>query len=118
MPRPTRGFASCMCAAALALSAACSHPKDPIEIDGGTVTIRNDTPHTWQRVEVFVNDYYAGTTETIPAHGFTHALLRNFVTTYGQHFNPVNTEVRARVVKATDETGQPVRIAWGTPSLR
>jgi hypothetical protein len=98
--------------------AACSRPKDPIEIDGGMVMIRNQTPHTWKRVEVFVNDYYAGTTSEIPAGGFSQSMLRNFITTYGQHFNPVNTEVRAVVVRATDESGQPVRVAWGTPSLR
>lgn len=118
MPRPFRIAATIACAAVLALGGACSAPKDPIEIDGGTLTIRNQTPHTWTRVEVFVNDYYAGTAETIPAGGFTTAMLRNFITTYGQHFNPVNTEVRGVVVKATDETGQPVRVVWGTSALR
>jgi hypothetical protein len=118
MPPLLRVLASIACAAAIALPAGCSRPRDPIEIDGGALTIRNQTPHGWTRVEVFVNDYYAGTAEAIPAGGFAHASLHDFITTYGQHFNPVNTEVRAVVVKATDDTGQPVRVAWGVPSLR
>lgn len=118
MPHSLRVLAPIACAVAIVVLAGCSRPRDPIEIDGGALTIRNQTPHGWTRVEVFVNDYYAGTADAIPPGGFAHASLRDFITTYGQHFNPVNTEVRAVVVKAMDDTGQPVRVAWGTPSLR
>jgi hypothetical protein len=100
------------------LTTGCSSAQEPIAIDGGAVMVRNLTGQGWRQVQIFVNDHYSGMTRAIPAGGSVRAPLGDFMAMHGQRFNYRNTEVLSIVVRATDDAGRPVRLAWGQYSVR
>jgi hypothetical protein len=98
------------------LGMGCDAPLDPIVVDGGTVRVRNQTDSDWSNVEVWVNEYYRGTARTIPAGGFVNEPVSRFVASRGQRL-AATAAVTSVVVLATDEAGQRVRVAWGSPVM-
>jgi hypothetical protein len=105
-------------AGVLAAGPGCAEPPDPITIDGGALVVRNLTERDWRQVTIFVNDHYSGTTRAIPAGGLVRASLGDFMAMHGQRFDFRRAELLSIVVRATDDTGKPVRLAWGQQSVR
>jgi len=80
--------------------------------------VRNLTDTGWRQVQIFVNDHYSGMTRAIPAGGSVRASLGDFMAMHGQRFDYRRNEVLSVVVRATDDSGKPVRLAWGQQSIR
>ncbi len=96
----------------------CEPTLDAIVVDDGVVVVRNQSAEEWRSVRIWVNDYYGGGAQSIPAGGFVREPLSRFVTGHLQPFNPVNTAVTSVVVLATAPDGTKVRIVHGKPGLR
>ena len=90
---------------------------EPIVVDDGFVTVRNETAQEWQSVRIWVNDHYAGAARVIPAGGFVREALSRFVTAGGQALQPARTKIESVVVLASAVDGSRVRVAWGKPYL-
>jgi hypothetical protein len=103
-----------LAAGVLLAAAACSPPQEPIEVADGAIVLRNLSDTDWRDVRIWVNDRYFGGAREVPAGGFLREPVTRFVTSYGQRLT-VNAHIRSVVVLATDEAGERVRIAWGTP---
>jgi hypothetical protein len=114
-PARQRIGASLVLGVLLALAAgACDAPQEAIEVAGGAIVVRNLSDTDWRDVRIWVNDRYFGGAREVPAGGFLREPVTRFVTSYGQRLT-VNAHIRSVVVLATDEAGERVRIAWGTP---
>ena len=98
-----------MCAA-LTLAAACRQSEPPIRINGTALVVENQTREQWRDVVVTVNGYYRGTAGTLAPGARLDANLGNFVTGFGQRFDPKRERVRVVQVKATDASGNPVTL--------
>jgi hypothetical protein len=93
----------------------CDTPLEDIVIDGGAVTVRNQSEDEWRDVRIWVNDHYAGGARSIPPGGFVREPLSRFRAAQGQTFNAAATPVASVVLLAKTPAGVPVRIAWGKP---
>jgi putative intracellular protease/amidase len=94
------------------VAGACSSPPERLMIEGRTITIFNDSREAWKAIEVWVNDHYRVTRETMaPGERFV-VPLETFVAGFGQRFAR-NQHVTGIEVTATDESGDPVRVVWG-----
>ena len=67
----------------LALTASCSKPEDPIQVDTTAITILNQTSSDWKGVLIVVNDHYRGgaRAEIRRAHQCADRTVRNRVRT-------------------------------------
>lgn len=102
---------------AATLAVACSTPPERLTIDGRTITIFNDSGEAWKGVEIWINDYYRVTRPVIvPGERFV-VPLETFVAGFGQRF-PRDRQVGGIEVTATDASGDPVRLVWGTGRRR
>lgn len=102
---------------AILLAGGCAPAIEPLKVEGRTVVVLNDTGEAWKSVEVWVNDHYRVTKETmLPDERFV-APLENFVAGFGQRF-PGTQNVASIEVKATDASGDPVRLLWGSGGRR
>jgi hypothetical protein len=99
--------------AAAATAAACSVPRDPINVDEGHVTIENQTARDWRNVRVTINDHFSGGAARLEAGGRLNAPLSQFQTAYGQKFDRGRQSVFKIEVTATDADGKPVALTWG-----
>jgi hypothetical protein len=106
-----------VCAALVAV-AACSQPRDPIVIEGGSIVIENQTKDDWIAVEVWINNHFRGTVGRLPAGGRTSAPLNHFVAAFGQKFDRTRQSVFGVEVTARTEAGEPVRLVWGSGRQR
>lgn len=97
----------------LLFAAACSDKRDPITINGGTVTVDNYTSHEWRNVMIAVNDHFHGGAPRLAAGSRLTAPLTQFVTAHGQRFSIERQSVFKVEVTATDDAGQPVKLQWG-----
>ncbi len=90
---------SAVLAAALALGAiACARiPPDPMQLDGGLLTVDNTTSDEWQRVEIWLNYYYRVTATSIPPHT-------------RQRFDYHRTQIRDLRLTATLPGGKPFEL--------
>jgi len=103
--------------AAAVLACACSTPPERLKIEGRTITVFNDSGDPWKGVEVWVNDHYRVTRDTIaPGERFV-VPLEVFVAGFGQRF-PRNQQVTGIEVTAHDASGDPVRLVWGAGRRR
>jgi hypothetical protein len=96
-------------AGALALSTAgCARPlPDPMQLDGGLLTVDNRTSDEWQRVEIWLNYYYRVTATSIPPHSRMQTPLDAFVAGFGQRFDYHRTQIRDLRLSATLPNGKP-----------
>ena len=100
-------------AVALALVAcACAPRPERLTIEGGVIRVFNDSGEAWNGVEIWVNDHYRVTRETIAAGERFVVPLESFVAGFGQRFRR-DQRVTGIEVTATDQSGDAVRIVWG-----
>jgi hypothetical protein len=90
----------------------CRVKPEPIRINGRTLVVENQTKTEWRNVSVTVNGYYRGGSASLAAGGQLDAGLSNFVTGFGQKFDPNRERVHTVEVRATDASGQPVSLDW------
>jgi hypothetical protein len=86
-------------------------------MQGRSITIYNDTGEPWNGIEVWVNDHYRVTRETIAAGERFVVPLETFVAGFGQRFER-NQQVTGIEVTATDASGDRVVITWGSGRRR
>ena len=103
--------------AGLSLIIACSPAPERLSLEGRTIRVYNDSGEPWNDVEIWVNDHYRVTRDTIaPAERFV-VPLETFVAGFGQRFGQ-HQHVTGIEVTATDGSGDPVRIVWGNGRRR
>jgi hypothetical protein len=102
---------------ALLLAAACAPRPEQLTLEGRTITVYNDSGEAWKAVEVWVNDHYRVTRETIAAEERFVVPLESFVAGFGQRF-AASQRVTGIEVTATDASGDPVRLTWGSGRRR
>jgi hypothetical protein len=79
--------------------------------------VYNDSGEAWRGVEIWVNDHFRITRESIePGERFV-APLETFTAGFGQRFDPAQ-HVSGIEVTATDAAGNPVRLVWGNGRRR
>jgi hypothetical protein len=115
-PRRTRHalFAVIACGA---LASACSSPPEKLTLEGRTITVFNDSRDEWKGVEIWVNDHYRVTRDTIVAGERFSAPLDMFVAGFGQRF-PASQRVDGIEVTATQDNGEPIKLVWGSGRRR
>jgi hypothetical protein len=101
----------------LACAAACSPAPERLALEGRTITIFNDSGEPWNAVEVWVNDHYRVTRAAMAPDERFVVPLESFVAGFGQRF-PRDQRVDGIEVTATDGSGDPVRLTWGTGRRR
>jgi hypothetical protein len=102
---------------AVVLAGACSPRPERLTLEGRQITIYNDSGEPWTAVEVWVNDHYRVTRETIAAEERFVVPLESFVAGFGQRFAR-NQQVTGIEVTATDDSGDPVKLTWGNGRRR
>jgi hypothetical protein len=98
---------------ALVLVAGCSAPPDPITVAETGIVVRNATSRDWKNVRVTVNDHFTGGVPVLAAGGRMNAPLSQFVTGFGQRYDPLRQVVYKVEVTATDAKGEAVNLQWG-----
>jgi hypothetical protein len=99
------------------LAGACSQAPERLTLEGRTIAVFNDSGESWKGVEIWVNDHYRVTRDTIlPDERFV-APLESFVAGFGQRFRR-DQRVSGIEVTATAASGDPVRLVWGTGRRR
>ena len=102
---------------AAVLACACSRAPEPLTIEGRTITVFNDSGTRWTGIEIWVNDHYRVTRDAmLPDERFV-VPLESFVAGFGQRF-PRDQRVSGIEVTATNSSGDPVRLVWGTGRRR
>jgi len=99
------------------LAGSCSTPPDRLTLDGRILTVFNDSGEAWKGVEIWVNNHYRVTREAIAANERFQVPLDSFAAGFGQRF-PTNQAVAGIEVTATDESGDPVRLVYGSGRRR
>lgn len=113
------GGTRAVAAVALSLSiAACSSPREAITVDEGMITIENLTESEWRNVRITVNDHFGGGVSSLAAGGRLNAPLSDFQTGLGQKFDRGRQSVYKIEVTATEPSGKPVTLSWGTDQHR
>ncbi|CAN5840061.1 hypothetical protein BH18ACI5_BH18ACI5_29020 [soil metagenome] len=109
---------TCLAAALLVLgvSAACSDPPPPVQVDDNTITVLNQTKDEWRNVLITVNDHYRGGAPVLKADGRLNAPISQFDTGLGQRW-VVGTLIKKVEVTAKTAGGESIRLSWD-PSQR
>jgi hypothetical protein len=103
--------------AALVLGSACSEPPQRLTLEGRAITVFNDSDESWKSVEIWVNDHYRVTRDSIASGERFVVPLESFVAGFGQRFTR-NQQVNGIEVTATDASGDAVRLEWGSGRRR
>lgn len=106
-----------MLAGVLAIAGACSNPREQLTVEGRSVKVFNDSREAWNGVEIWVNDHYRVTRERIVPDEQFVVPLESFVAGFGQRF-PRDQRVNGIEVTATDESGDLVRLVFGSGRRR
>ena len=96
---------------------ACSDPPQRLVLEGRTITIYNDSGEAWKGMEVWINDHYRVTRDTVAPEERFVVPVDNFVAGFGQRF-PRNQPITGIEVTATDDSGDRVRLVWGNGRRR
>ncbi|MGH8186338.1 MAG: hypothetical protein ACREUC_07225 [Steroidobacteraceae bacterium] len=99
------------------LAGACATPPERLTLEGRTITVFNDSGEAWKGVEIWVNDHYRVTRETIVPDERFQVSLESFAAGFGQRF-PRDQSVDGIEITATDESGDPVRLVYGSGRRR
>ena len=102
--------------AVVVVVAGCSGPPPPILVEGGIVTVHNQTDQDWKNVLITVNDHFRGGAKDLKAGGRMNAPLSQLTTGLGQKWTQ-GTGVRKVHVKAENPDGSPVELTWD-PTLQ
>ena len=103
-------MASWCLALALAAAGCAKIPADPMQLDGGLLTVDNTTSDEWQRVEIWLNYYYRVTATSIPPHTRMQTPLDAFMAGFGQRFDYHRTQIRDLRLTATLPGGKPFEL--------
>jgi len=101
----------------LALTAACSQTPEPIQVEGTTITILNQTSEDWKDLVITVNDHFRGGVPLLKAEGRMNASARDMTTGLGQRW-PAGTGIRKVELRATAASGEPVILEWEGGRMR
>jgi hypothetical protein len=97
--------------APLSFAGACAKPlPDPMQLDGGLLTVDNRSSDEWQRVEIWLNTYYRVTATSIPPHTRMQTPLDAFMAGYGQRFDYHRTQIKDLRLSATLPDGKPFEL--------
>jgi hypothetical protein len=101
-------------AAVIAVSscAGCAKPTPPqaLTLQGNLLTIDNRTDQPWTHVEVWINQTFRATTDTVPAHGRVNATLDGFVASNAERFDFHRMQIHDLRLKAKLPDGSLVEI--------
>ena len=101
----------------LVLASSCRATPEQLTVQGRTITVFNDSSEAWNSIEVWVNDHYRATRETMaPGERFVMPVDR-MTAGFGQRFTS-NQQITGIEVTATDASGDPVKIVWGNGRRR
>jgi hypothetical protein len=106
-----------VCLVLLFAASACSPRPERLTLEGRRITLYNDSGEAWKAIEIWVNDHYRVTRDTIAAEERFVVPLESFVAGFGQRFAR-NQQVTGIEVTATDQSGDPVRLTWGNGRRR
>jgi hypothetical protein len=95
----------------LGLSAACSDPPPPIQVNENSITVTNQTSDEWRNVLITVNDHYRGGAPVLKPDGHLNAPISQFDTGFGQRW-VMGTVIRKIEVTAKTASGEPVKLNW------
>jgi hypothetical protein len=121
--RPRQGATARLVAIALAAAAAlpslagCRERTPPIVVEDRMIKVENQTETRWTGVRIMLNDHFVSGTPVIEPGGRLHVQQRDFVTAFGQRFDPVRHGVYGVVLtaRAGDEE---IKLVWGQPYSR
>lgn len=85
-------------------------PIEPLKLDGGTLTIDNQSASEWTSVEIWLNRNHSMRTASIPAGSRLQVPLNAFVAGFGQRFDYKRTQITDLRLKATLPNGTPLEI--------
>ncbi len=85
-------------------------PAQALTLQGNLLTIDNRTDENWTQVEVWINQTYRATTDTVPAHGRVNATLDGFTAGFGQRFDFRRMQIHDLRLKAKQPDGSVVEI--------
>jgi hypothetical protein len=98
-------------AVAIAQLAGCVNvPPDPLQVDGGQLTVDNRTDHDWNGVEIWINQYYRVAVPKIGARSRFQVRLDSFVSGYSQRFDIHHALIKDLRLTATEPDGKAVLI--------
>jgi hypothetical protein len=86
-------------------------------VEGGMVTIHNQTEQDWKDVLVTVNDHFRGSAKALKAEGRMNAPVSQMTTGHGQRWVH-GTGVLKVHVKAESADGSPVELTWDATTQR
>ncbi len=97
---------------AMAVPSACSRGVvDPLRLEGGIVTVSNQTTEPWTSVEIWINQGFRVTTGSIPPDGRFEVPVNSFVAGYGQRFDFSRMQIKDVRLTARTPDGQAVEHA-------
>src|SRR5438094_4610820 len=85
-------------------------PPDPLQLDGGILTVDNRTSSDWKDVEIWINQYFRVTVPTIAARSRFQVPLDSFVSGYSQRFDIHRSVINDLRLTAKQPDGTPVLI--------
>ncbi len=85
-------------------------PPDPLQLNGGILTVDNRTDDEWTNVEIWVNNYYRATAPSIAGGSRFTVSLGSFVDGYGRRFPRERQMLKALHLTAKTTTGAAVRL--------
>lgn len=107
----------CAIAAGTASGAACRDRKPPIVVEDRLVKVENQTERPWTEVRVYLNDHFVAGTPALEPGGRFHVQQRDFVTAFGQRFDPTRQGPYGVLVTAS-AGGEDIKLVWGQPYKR
>lgn len=85
-------------------------PPDPLQLDGGILTVDNRTSKDWTDVEIWINQYFRVAVPRIAAGSRFQVPLNAFVSGYSQRFDHHHAIIRDLRLTAKEPEGKPVTI--------
>src|SRR5829696_3966438 len=93
-------------------------PPDPLQLEGGILTVDNRSADDWKDVEIWINRYYRVAVPTIAAKSRFQVPLSSFVSGYSQRFDVHRAVIRDLRLTAKGPEGKPVAITRDTRTGR
>jgi hypothetical protein len=96
---------------AAGLASACSKKAvPPLQLDAGRLTVTNTTNDDWNKVEIWVNQQYRLTVDSIPAGQQLQTPLSIFIEAYGRRFDFARQQLKDLRLSAKTKGGVPVDV--------
>jgi hypothetical protein len=112
VPRRASAAARCVVLALLAMAIGCRDkpPIEPLKLDGGMLTVDNQSAKEWTSVEIWLNRNHSVRIASIPAGGRLQVPLDAFVAGFGQRFNYKRTQITDLRLRGKLPDGSPFEI--------